>query len=206
MLIPAIHGDPSQCVALPDSHVVKLIAETLQIVSTAAPHVLTEEEFANAASCLVAPTHPHHPYTKWAASSRRNLVWLIRLGTELCGEKKRRWPDNGEHCYAANFRALSCQFDAATVVLSDSELPRVCVSAASVPDERHRQAIVRCIDSGKRARAFQLYYHFSKRHLWRFGGAAETHERRVAKRQNRPAMVTRFVPEPWASFVLASDE
>ena len=185
---------------------VKLIAETLQIVSTAAPDLLTDAELSDASPWLVARTHPHHPYTKWAASCRRNLVWLIRLGTELCAEKKRRWPSNDAHRYAANFRALSDQFDAATAVLSDNELPRVCVSPTSVPDERQRQVIVRCIDSGKRARAFQLYYHFSKQHLWRFGGAAETHERRVAKRQNRPAVVTRFVPEPWASFVLLPDE
>ena len=52
--------------------------------------------------------------------------------------------------------------------------------------------------------AFQMYYVFAKQRLWRFGGAAETRERKLAKRQLRPHSMV--VPEPWLSFVLSDGE
>lgn len=206
MLIPAISADPAQCTAIPDAHVVKLIAETLQIVSTAAPAVLSPAELGPIAPMLTRPTHAHHPYTRWATESRDNVAWLIQLGRALCDEKRRRWPENQPHQYAVNFATLAQHVPPPTTALSEHQLPAVCTSATSVPDERHRRLIAHLVARGRRARAFQLYYHVSKQHLWRFGGAAETRERQVAKRTGRPACTARFVPSLWADFVLTADE
>ena len=113
MLVPAVAPDPFACApALPDSHVVKLIAESLQLVSSALRELLTPHELAAVAPLLLKSTHLHHPYTRWAAASRAHAMWLVRLGAALCAEKRRRWPANAPHCYEATFAALDAALPA----------------------------------------------------------------------------------------------
>lgn len=209
MLVPAIAADPADCAAgLPDSHVVKLIAESLQIVSTVLPALLSAAELEAVGRLLLRPTHQHHPYTRWAAGGRAHAMWLVRLGGALCAEKRRRWPANAPHqyepCYAELDARLPPDMRQLPAALPETSLPVVCTSAASVPDEQQRRLIAATAAAGQRTRAFQLYYVVAKRRLWRFGGAAETAARRVAKRTQRPTAWP--VPEPWASLVLAEHE
>lgn len=212
MLIPAISGDPVACAAVPDSHVVKLAAELLQIVSTVVPAVLAPTELAAVADLLLRPTHAHHPYTRWAAEQRAHVMWLVRVGAALCAEKRRRWPRNPPHCYEHHYaeleRRLPDDMRALPAALDEAQLPAVCASEKSVPSAPQRDVIAAAVASGRRARAFQLYYVFTKLprpRTARFGGAAETRARAVAKRQKR-APVPFAVPEPWASFVLTETE
>jgi len=61
-----------------DKHVVKMILETAQILSSA--HWMTGSE---------APyrlTHKNHPCSIWARGSLKNYIWLCDLGKELCAE------------------------------------------------------------------------------------------------------------------------
>jgi hypothetical protein len=211
MLIPAIECDPAHIVGVPDSHVVKLVAELLQIVSTAAPSVLDAAELATISHLLVKPTHAHHPYTRWAASARAHVMWLVRAGAALCAEKRRRWPANAPHCYESRYAALlellPPDMRALPAALDEAQLPAVCVSETSVPNDTQRAVIRAAVAAGQRTRAFRLYYVFAKLsnpRIARFGGAAETAARRVAKRQNRP--YTLVLPEPWASFALTAKE
>lgn len=212
MLIPALHCDPAVVpTLLPDSHVIKLISESLQLISTALPHVLSQHELASVQPLLLASTHENHPYSRWARLTRDNAMWLVRLGWAMCQEKQRRWPDNRPHQYeplfAALLRSLPVDMQALPAVLPENQLPITATSATSVPDERQRNLIVGTAASGARVRAFHLYYHFTKRHLWRFGGAAETRARKHARsRPTTTASVHHFVPPLWASFVLSVDE
>lgn len=183
MLIPALSRDPVVCAqCVPDPHVCKLAAELFQIAST----VLADSMSAHG---LVRPTHTAHPFTRWAAASPRNLAWLLHLGAALCDEKLRRWPNNPPHVYAPRFASLIAALAPCAPSLSAAELPPLEPSADTVPDSRVRGLVIETSRSGRRARAFKLYYHLVKRanpRVWRF--------------RHTP------LPQKWVKFVLTADE
>lgn len=79
MNIFILHADPDiaarmQC----DKHVVKMVLETAQMLSTVAggPY---------------KPTHINHPCTVWARTSSANFDWLVRHGLALCREYTYRY-------------------------------------------------------------------------------------------------------------------
>lgn len=84
MNIFAVEEHPHEAAqALVDKHVVKMILETVQMISTV----------ANSRG-YVAPyrsTHAKHPCTIWAASHPANMSWLFDHGFELCREYSRRY-------------------------------------------------------------------------------------------------------------------
>lgn len=61
-----------------DKHVVKMVLETAQILSTVCggPY---------------KPTHMNHPCVKWAGLNRVNFAWLKRHGLALCAEYTKRY-------------------------------------------------------------------------------------------------------------------
>lgn len=61
-----------------DKHVVKMILETAQMLSTIAggPY---------------KPTHAHHPCTLWAGATHDNFIWLKVHGLALCNEYTHRY-------------------------------------------------------------------------------------------------------------------
>lgn len=59
-----------------DKHVVKMVVESCQILSSAA-------HLRGAASTPYKPCFLHHPCVKWAAESQANYVWLLALTKEL---------------------------------------------------------------------------------------------------------------------------
>jgi hypothetical protein len=61
-----------------DKHVVKMITETTQILSTAC-HLLGIPERYKLGFTLYRPTHKHRLCVKWAAESRGNFSWLVSL-------------------------------------------------------------------------------------------------------------------------------
>ena len=61
-----------------DSHVIKMVLETAQILSTT--HAYLSSEWA---PYLYRPTHVHHPSLKWTRASSENYQWLYTLFTEL---------------------------------------------------------------------------------------------------------------------------
>ena len=69
-----------------DKHVVKMILETAQLLSTAI-HLSTEQDFAD----IYNPTFPNHPCNKWARKTLANFEWLQKLGLHLCSEYTYRY-------------------------------------------------------------------------------------------------------------------
>lgn len=65
-----------------DKHVVKMITETAQILST----VLNINDIN-----LYKSTHINHPCTKWAKESKENFEWLLELGINLGYEYTKRY-------------------------------------------------------------------------------------------------------------------
>jgi hypothetical protein len=88
-----------------DKHVNKMIMETVQMMSTA-HRELDGDEWADSVG-LVKRTHVNHPSTKWVRSGVHNYVWMLELLTNLCQEKRKRWPNNAPHQYEKFIDILS---------------------------------------------------------------------------------------------------
>lgn len=80
-----------------DRHVVKMILETAQLLSTA--HVVLDCN-------LVAyrPTHKNHPSAQWVRVSSSNYEWAYKLLVALCQEYRYRYGKN--HATEAHLEAL----------------------------------------------------------------------------------------------------
>lgn len=63
-----------------DKHVVKMILETAQILSTVCHRHGTWTEG------MYRPTHANHPSVRWAGDSATNFYWLVEHGQHLCNE------------------------------------------------------------------------------------------------------------------------
>ena len=85
-----LHKDPEECAKLHcDKHVVKMIVEYAQILSTA-HRVLDGDTQANVMG-LYRSTHINHPSTVWARSSVNNYSWLLLLFRECLDEYTKRY-------------------------------------------------------------------------------------------------------------------
>lgn len=91
MNIFVLDYDPKICAKYHcDRHVVKMILESTQLLSTAINHRLKEE-----IPGLYKSTHINHPCSKWVRKSNQNFKWLLDLALYLCDEYKDRY--NKEH-------------------------------------------------------------------------------------------------------------
>jgi arylsulfatase A-like enzyme len=81
--------DPKKCAQYHcDKHVVKMIVETAQLLSTA--HHVNGVNLA-LEGMLYKKTHVNHPCAIWARKSLENYLWLSRLGLELIDEYRIRY-------------------------------------------------------------------------------------------------------------------
>ena len=76
--------DPELCAQYhADRHVIKMILETTQMLST----VLHLYSIAlNTADGIYEATQQNHPCIKWAAANMNNFLWLYDLAYSLCKE------------------------------------------------------------------------------------------------------------------------
>lgn len=78
-----------------DKHVVKMILETAQLISTT-HHVLDGAD-SPIISRLYKPTHMNHPSAVWVRESIDNYMWLINLFVALHSEWQYRWDHSRAH-------------------------------------------------------------------------------------------------------------
>ena len=69
-----------------DKHVVKMILETAQLLSTA--HHIANSEIA---PFVYKKTHVNHPSAVWVRAHSQNYIWTLRLFTELLQEYTYRY-------------------------------------------------------------------------------------------------------------------
>jgi len=82
-----IHEDPFvSAKAMSDKHVVKMILETAQLLSTA-HHILNSE----IKHLVYKATHVNHPSNKWARESASHYIWLFKHFVALCEEYTKRY-------------------------------------------------------------------------------------------------------------------
>lgn len=90
MNIFALDSDPAACArAHVDKHVVKMIIETAQLLSTA-HHILATSEFPAPADIYKA-THRNHPSAVWVRQTGENYWWTFRLFLALLAEYEYRY-------------------------------------------------------------------------------------------------------------------
>jgi len=82
-----LHTDPRVAARYHnDKHVVKMILESAQMLSTA-----HRELDDNVDDILYRSTHKNHPSTKWARENITNYMWLYFLFESLCDEYTHRY-------------------------------------------------------------------------------------------------------------------
>lgn len=83
-----IHPDPVISAKMQtNKHVVKMILESAQMLSTA--HIVLDG--ADAPAGLYKPTHVNHPCNVWARYSKQNYEWLYKHFIALCNEYTSRY-------------------------------------------------------------------------------------------------------------------
>ena len=88
MNIFRLHDDPELCAQYhTDKHVVKMIMEHCQLMSTA-HHVLGSPLDLDT---IYRRTHENHPSAKWVRESSANYEWLHKLNVALCREYTYRY-------------------------------------------------------------------------------------------------------------------
>ena len=81
-----LHKDPRICAEYHcDKHVVKMILETAQMLSTAYQRHWGLDEY------LYKPAYPKHPMTIWVGASIENYKYALMLGTELGKQYTKRY-------------------------------------------------------------------------------------------------------------------
>lgn len=86
-----------------DKHVVKMILETCQLLSTC-HHVINPKlaEELTSKSKIYRKTHVNHPCSIWVRECKENYIWLTQLGLALCDEYAYRYDKQpSDHaCYS----------------------------------------------------------------------------------------------------------
>lgn len=73
-----------------DTHVVKMVLETAQLLSTA-QRICTPALPYNLRRTIYKPTHINHPCSKWVRESKANYQWLYELFRHLAAEYTYRY-------------------------------------------------------------------------------------------------------------------
>ena len=85
-----LDGDPTVCASLHcDKHVVKMILESAQMLSTA-HRELDGDRFADQMG-MYKKAHLNHPSTKWVRETHKNYRYLYKLFVALCDEYTYRY-------------------------------------------------------------------------------------------------------------------
>jgi hypothetical protein len=130
-----------------DKHVVKMIVESAQMLSTA-HHISGTSDIIK--EMVYKPAYANHPCTVWARESSSNYFWLVDLFNALLKEYNRRYKK--EH----SCLVLSFLFQTKPSNIPDGPLTPF---AQAMPDEcKDQDAVV----------AYQRYYNKEKRHLFKW--------------------------------------
>lgn len=87
----------------PDKLVVKMITESLQILSTVC-HIHNQSELA-----VYKKTHSNHPSVVWASETIDNYLWLYDMTYWLYEEYKHRY-NNKQHLAGEKFKMLGIPY------------------------------------------------------------------------------------------------
>lgn len=130
-----------------DKHVVKMITETAQLLSSA--YYSTNEE-------MLAPyklSHKFHPWSIWARESLDNWLWLEKLGICLYAEYKYRYHNR---THKAGTALIQMSVNIPNLVSNGMTKMPLCM-----PFECKTEGVVE---------SYRNYYNMYKRHLFKWTG------------------------------------
>lgn len=130
-----------------DKHIVKMITETCQLLSSAY-YYTGEEAFAP-----YRKSHYNHPWAKWARASLNNWMWLAYFGICLYGEYKYRYQKNSHR--AGDLILYMLRFPPNLESSTMTPMP-LCM-----PDECKTTSVVE---------SYRNYYRECKHHLFKWTG------------------------------------
>ena len=122
-----------------DKHVVKMILETAQLLSTT--HWMSGSEGP------YRQTHKNHPSAVWTRSNKSNYTWLCELGMELCKEYTHRYGKTHK---------------------TQQHIEWLSINIPNIPDGEFAQptlAMPEQYKSEDHIKSYQLYYVKDKSHL-----------------------------------------
>lgn len=131
-----------------DKHVVKMILESCQLLSTA-----INFHSKNLVAGTYKTSHLNHPSNKWTRETRSNFKWLVEMTEELFKEYTRRY-GKSHKSYLIFQRCKNC-----IEVIPDGEMTAF---ALAMPDEyKNTDAVI----------AYRTYYLKDKREIskWKMG-------------------------------------
>ena len=132
-----------------DKHVVKMILETAQMLSTAHHENGTSLD----TDVLYKKTHVNHPASVWCRASAKNYNWLYEHFVALCDEYTHRY--GRTHLSDTKFRALF-----KTVPFMSCDKPTTFTKPPKcMPDEYKVGSVVQ---------SYQLYYYHTKRQFAKY--------------------------------------
>jgi hypothetical protein len=147
-----------------DKHVVKMILETAQLLSTA-HHVLNPNiiqrvgsEWRLSGHKIYGPTHTNHPCAVWVRESMYNYEWTLSLGRHLCEEYTRRY--GKEHKTSKIIHTLS-RYDPACQRYDITAFRQCMPEECKVPNDP--------------VQAYRNYYRTHKRDIarWKLGNVPQ---------------------------------
>jgi len=142
---------PDVCAqSMVDSHVVKMVLETAQLLSTA--HRIIGSQFAND---VYKPTHVNHPSAVWARARRGNYAWLLEHFNCLAAEFTHRF--GKEH---KSFNDMFMYLDLNPVVRQGLDVPLCALPERLQPKPGYDWADV--VD------AYRAYYKTDKTRLHKY--------------------------------------
>lgn len=139
-----------------DKHVVKMVLETAQLLSTAARERGHDDEM------LYRSTHKHHPCTKAAIENSAYFSWLVQHGLALADEYTHRYGKT--HKSTAVLEHVASRFGTEQTVPED--VPQ------AMPDEFKLP--------GNPTQAYQNYLRWKYNTLWKPGNARWTNRQQPA--------------------------
>ena len=157
-----LHNDPKTCAEMHlDKHVVKMIIEYAQLMSTA--HRLLDgvpylDKTANGRSIkrwrlegenetiMMKASHINHPSAVWTRSNRENYIWLYRMWHYLCKEYTYRY----SKIHAVEKRMIEALYLPPENIISSEFYP----PTPAMPDE--------CKVSGDSLESYRRYYREKK--------------------------------------------
>lgn len=125
-----------------DSHVVKMLTEHAQIMSTVCRKHGIDAGYKS--------THINHPCTIWAGRSKQNYEWLRSLSAQL----NKEWQYRYNH--SVNHKSYDVIASLPTPDLSDTGLTPFA------------QAMPEVFQSSDAVYAYRKYYKYGKKHLHKF--------------------------------------
>jgi hypothetical protein len=146
MNIFVLHTDPQKAARYHcDKHVVKMILETAQLLSTA-HHMLDNSNYAN--TKLYRKAYYNHPCAVWVRQSDANYKWALNLLRHLLTEFKLRY--GGSHSTGEIYKYL-------TKLPTNIPSKELTPFAQAMPDTyKNKNAVT----------AYRQYYNNDKRHLF----------------------------------------